>query len=704
MNLEKIADKVLEYSFYLLFFLVPLVMTPWNFELFEYNKMMLIYAATTVIVGAWTGKMILAKRFIFRRTPFDIPLLLFLASQFFSFLVSIDHYTSLWGYYSRFHGGLFSTISYLLLYWAFVSNFDKQKVLSAIRYLLFAATLVASYGILEHFGIDAKYWVQDVKNRVFSTLGQPNWLAAYLLAIIPLPIAFIPSFKFKRKELQSLMSDWRFLLYGFLFLLFMLCLFFTKSRSGFLAAVPSLGFFLFLLILVNISSFKKQLRQSLLILFVILAFGGAIWGGRFLLANRGDIAYIFGLSNQVNITPQQPFGIGSTSADIRKIVWRGAIDIARHYPLFGSGVETFGYAYYQFRPVQHNLLSEWDFLYNKAHNEYFNFLATTGLVGLGSYLLLIGWVIWWNLKMIRDTQNVTRKEHNEHVTYHMSHITLITALFAGWASILVTNFFGFSVVPVALFFFLFPAFTAVLTREEKPPQAVAKKPTVSGFQYAAIAATAFLVFYFLLKLISHWQADTEYATGVSLDRQGEYLLAYNRLQEAIKRNPSPPVYQDELSWSAANLAFLFSLQKDEANTNNFLQLAIASSDKALAISPRNLNFYKTRAKIYFRLAQIDLNFLGQAREILLKAHQLAPTDAKIVYNLALVYQALGQKEEAVKTFEEAVKIKNNYFEARLALIGLYKQAGQMEKALEHYRVIYPQETNPLKKINEWKVQ
>jgi len=127
MNFGKTADRTIEYSFYLLFVLIPLVMTPWNFELFEYNKMMLVYALTAVIAGAWTVKMIFAKKLIFKRTPFDIPLVIFLISQFLSFLFSIDHHTSFWGYYSRFHGGLLSTVSYLLLYWAFVSISTNKK-------------------------------------------------------------------------------------------------------------------------------------------------------------------------------------------------------------------------------------------------------------------------------------------------------------------------------------------------------------------------------------------------------------------------------------------------------------------------------------------------------------------------------------------------------------------------------------------------
>jgi len=80
---------------------------------------------------------------------------------------------------------------------------------------------------------------------------------------------------------------------------------------------------------------------------------------------------------------------GSNSFDIRRVVWQGAVNLGLKNPLFGTGVETFGYSYFIIRPATHNLLSEWEFLYNKAHNEYLNFFANSGFIGLITYLILI---------------------------------------------------------------------------------------------------------------------------------------------------------------------------------------------------------------------------------------------------------------------------------------------------------------------------
>ncbi|MFZ5845187.1 MAG: hypothetical protein ACOY0S_01830, partial [Patescibacteria group bacterium] len=118
------CNRAIRGGFYLLFALVPLLLTPWNYELFEYNKMMAVYALTVLIVSAWLVKMVALKEIRVAKTPLDIPLLLFFSSQLLSSLFSLDRHISWFGYYSRFNGGMFSVISYVLLFYAFVSNRD----------------------------------------------------------------------------------------------------------------------------------------------------------------------------------------------------------------------------------------------------------------------------------------------------------------------------------------------------------------------------------------------------------------------------------------------------------------------------------------------------------------------------------------------------------------------------------------------------
>src|SRR3989344_2248914 len=96
-------------NFYsLIFILVPLIFLPSTSELFEFNKIIVTYILTTLIVSVWAIRCIVEKKFIFRRTLLDWPILLFLISNFLSLIFSIDMHTSWYGYYSRWNGGLLS--------------------------------------------------------------------------------------------------------------------------------------------------------------------------------------------------------------------------------------------------------------------------------------------------------------------------------------------------------------------------------------------------------------------------------------------------------------------------------------------------------------------------------------------------------------------------------------------------------------------
>lgn len=655
--------------------------------------MLLTYFLTTVIVSAWLIRMVVEKHPIFRRTILDIPLILFLGSQIISTIYSIDRHTSFWGYYSRFNGGLLSLISYLLLYWAYVSNMDKEKTLYTMRYALYATTLVAAYGIAEHFGIDAEFWVQKVQERVFSTLGQPNWLAAWLVALIPLTWALAYSEKeklFKKKLLP-------FFGYG-LFVIFYLCLLYTKSRSGLFGLAIAYAAFWGLIGFINLKRLKKLIKPFVIINFILIiitAFVGTPWTPQ-----AGQLINKFRpqptpepeeatISAEPEIVP-----FVSESGDIRKIVWQGAIEIWKDYPIFGTGVETFAYSYYWHRPRAHNDVSEWDLLYNKAHNEYLTILANTGLVGLITYLGLIGVFLIWALKQIISKKSV-----------------LAIALLAGYISILITNFFGFSVVAVNLLFFLMPAMSIVLTSNlrgsginEPPRLGRTKSVVIKTKQKIAIIIILIFAISTIIYLAKFWYADTRFAVAEKLNDSAWYEKGYNELQTAISLHPGEPYYRSEMSLALAGLAKLADESDDATLSAQLAKMAIDESDLTLKISPYHLNFWKERAKMFIALAEIDSKYQQNALDTLLQAAELAPTDAKVFYNLGLLYSHLDQIDTAIKTMEHTVELKPNYDKARYALALFYEEKGKIKEAREQLEYILehinPTDTQARNKLEE----
>ncbi len=640
-------DKIITYSFYLLFFLTPLVWSSQSYELFEYNKMIFTYGVTVVIIGAWLLKIINHKSLIFNRTSLDIPLLLFLGANILSAIFSIDPHISIWGYYSRSNGGLLSLISYLLLYWAFVSNIDSSKIKNILKFGLASGFLISIWGVLEHFGVspscvilrgefNAGCWIQDVQARVFATLGQPNWLAAYLAMLIFPALYFFLTAE-NRLELIT---------YYLLLITFYLAFTFTYSRGPTLGLLGGLGIFL----IFSLKYLKPVLAILAGFLVINLLFGSALTS--FKLVSKFAAPARPGITLPVTSSGTQLENGGTESGQIRFIVWSGALEVSKHYPLFGSGVETFAYSYYQYRPQSHNLTSEWDFLYNKAHNEYLNYLATTGIVGSGTYMLVIGVFIFWCLKkIIRSEQSL-----------------LISALLAAYISYLIYNFFLFSVVIIAIFFYLFPALVFVATNSTipytlNPIPLIYHRPL-----YAKIAKgiVIFSTIYLLYSIFQLWYADTLFTKGQAASDAGNPGRAYNSLSTAVELNPYEPFYKSELAFAAAAAAA--SLKETDATLSAQLKdEAVLLTDEVLKISPRNVSFLRTAVRTYFELATLDKIYIEKTLQTLDTTINFAPTDPKLYYNKALVLETLGKKEEQVQMLTKAIRLKPNYLEASAKL-------------------------------------
>lgn len=672
--------------FHFLVISVPLYFTFNTSELFEFNKMVLTYTITAVVIAAWVARMIVSQKVIFKKTYLDIPILIFLISQLLSVIFSIHPYTSLLGYYSRFHGGLVSIISYTLLYYAFVSNVEKKHLSRFFLSAIGAGIIVSFYAVLEHFGhsfsclmvdgvnnFGVDCWIQDVKNRVFATFGQPNWLAAYLIMLQPM--ATVLSFQnYKQKSLKWFFAGSA--------LLFYLTLLFTQSRSGFLGA--ALGMTITVGILIwkkwqstEISTFANKNKNSLLLLALGALFISAYWGTPYspsvstLLrppaTAPADDSIAAPVANRLDIG-------GTDSGEIRKIVWQGAIKVWQRYPIFGSGAETFAYSYYQDRPLAHNTVSEWDFLYNKAHNEFLNFLATTGIVGLLSYLALLGYFSWYLLRRI-----ISSKKSDSPT------VLLYSALLGGLAALSVSNFFGFSTVMVTVLMYLFFAIPAVVTNNEEEPAVRTKE--LSSNSYLLLSATGLFCIFFLRVIFQYWSADVAYTKGKAYLDAGYLEQGVEQLNLAIARNSQEATFYDELANQYAAYAVAYAQEGQTAQAQALLVAADEMANVVHQLNPRQLNFYKTRTRVYITLAQIKPEYLETAKQILIDARSLAPTDPKLVYNLGIVEISLNDVDGGISHLQEAVELKPDYESARLQLAIALEGKGNTTEAMEQYQYI-----------------
>src|SRR3989338_6786113 len=666
--------SLIDFQFHLLFILTPLIFIPHNYEIFEFNKIILVYILTTTILVSTISKMILLNRFQIPRTPFDIPIILILISRTISTAMSIDRHTSLWGYYSRFNEGLIATFAYIILFYCFVEHFSKKTRLHNLIFLLFSgALLVAIWGLPGYFGFDLSCifingqltytcWQSDSNpmNRIYSTLGQPNWFGAYLSMALPLGVAYI--------LLKKPSKAWAWVLVmAVMYLSFTL----SFSRGASLGLLASVITFLALIIL---SKYKKPLDLNLkqatkpllvllgLCLAINLFFGSAFTKRPVMLKKLSSTQLENG---------------GTESGQIRLIVWKGAIEIFKKYPIFGSGLETFAYAYTASRPMEHNLTSEWEFIYNKAHNEYLNSLSTTGIFGLSALLLFLAAFFRQSIKLIRSSSN---KEN----------ILLIIGLVSGYSAFLTQNVLGFSVVVLSLLSFLIPAIIASQNRLDNGDH------KNFGFSLPAVKwSSPILLFVMILTLVgslnftlNYWLADYYFNQANSLVDRDNVDKAISYYHKAISLK-NEPIYHSQLG-----IAYSIKATSKEpvSDTSSAASLAISESYLSLTTSPYNISYYKSLYWALNNLGTLDKRFYSESYDLMKTALILAPTDPKIYYNLAVSFAKIRQdntkdKETAIKLFEKAIQVKTNWIEPRKSLAEFYISTGEKDKAASEYQQI-----------------
>ncbi|HYM65097.1 MAG TPA: O-antigen ligase family protein, partial [Candidatus Sulfotelmatobacter sp.] len=618
-------------------------------------------------------------------------------------------------------------VSAIASFAVFMYASPKGYLNKALYTIFSSAVLVVLWGLPSHFGydptcllfrgtFDVSCWTSDFQPRVriFSTLGQPDWMAAYVVTILPVLVAIGVNFSkgkiLLEKKLSSLKNLNVFYLISFavVFAIFYLSLLYTQSRAAILAfwlVLPLLAIFYFWFYLKPAFSLKKfNLDFKVLVFFllttlVVTFFAGQPFGQLSKFTYQG-LSERFSKPQPVTtkVTAKTPVPSptpaptvfatgelgGTDSGIIRLLVWNGAISIWKANPIFGSGLETYAFSYYKFRPAAHNLTSEAKFLYNKAHNEFLNYLATTGTFGIVTYLSMIGGFLFITAKYVyKKRKNLTSKEF------------LITSIIAGYFGILITNFFGFSVVMINIFFYTIPAFVFVLAelidKEREYAFSFSKKEiyALGVFQKGAVVVTFLVISFLIYSLVNFWQADRNYYFGVNYDHAQDYQKAYVFLKKAVDERPDEPVFRDEFAYNNAVLGAAIASQisklpkEQQAQETQIAKQLIDNSinltNQVTTDSPNNIVFWKTKTRIYYTLGQVDPSYLTQALSAIKKSMELAPTDADVSYNLGVLYGQTGDVMDAIKTLQNTIVLKRDYYNAYYALAIFYRQAAVDQK-------------------------
>ena len=226
---------------------------------------------------------------------------------------------------------------------------SKKQLIGTIYVFVAGGTIVALYGLYQYvFGTAGPSWVDpemfaEITTRVYSTLGNPNVLAEYLILVIPFAFACL---------LHEKNPYLKFIFLG-AFGITILCIVFTFARGSWLALLFAAAIFLILL------------------------------DRRFILLGIAGLVLLYFTLPDVILSRFTSIGnLGDSSSSYRMSIWLGSIAMLKDYWFggIGPGVDAFNriYPLYSFNTAaaQH------------SHNLFLQLTCESGIAGLVVFLAM----------------------------------------------------------------------------------------------------------------------------------------------------------------------------------------------------------------------------------------------------------------------------------------------------------------------------
>jgi tetratricopeptide (TPR) repeat protein len=194
----------------------------------------------------------------------------------------------------------------------------------------------------------------------------------------------------------------------------------------------------------------------------------------------------------------------------------------------------------------------------------------------------------------------------------------------------------------------------------------------------------------------------EQLTQLLLD-EGKSSEAVSLLEGMTNRAPSAALldllgdaYTQTKDLPKAEQAYRKAVELDPSELSHQRGLAqtLMTEEKfsdALAVYQKLVDLMPDDADLYLRIAQIyrEMHQLDRAEESLLKARQYAPGSLEVMYNEAMLYQAQGRYDDAIRVLSDAITgVKGQSAvlpSRRRSLAILYQELGQLYKERQNYQ-------------------
>ena len=337
--------RIFEFGWLLAAVLVPIAVNPWGHSPFVPLKVAVLRTIVFGLVLAWALRALIpdrASRMTPRTNPLVAPALCLIAVETAATVLAVNPSFSLWGSLER-GQGLLTLICYPLVGLIVASQMtgvhQARRLISAVQLaavpiLLIAAVQFAGWD----FGL-----VTDARSPIVSTLGRPNFVAAYLAMLMPLTLVWAATATGRCR-----------LGWGVLLATETAVLTLTRVRAGWLSALVGLTVVLALWFRPRLAGWWRRPALRL----AIVATGGASVAAAIVAARA----------------------IGSGAA--RLAIWQGSLRLLFERPFLGYGPEALLLVFPKVYPPELVYHQGREYLVDRAHTFPLDWSLTVGVLGL----------------------------------------------------------------------------------------------------------------------------------------------------------------------------------------------------------------------------------------------------------------------------------------------------------------------------------
>ncbi|HOZ56495.1 MAG: O-Antigen ligase [Parcubacteria group bacterium ADurb.Bin316] len=549
---------------------------------------------------------------------------LFLSSLLVSTIFSIDSTKSFYGIYERQQGFLFNFFC-LLFFLLVLININSAKKFRAVLITICASSFfVCAYGLMQKLGYDFVKWSESFSDigRITSTFGQPNFLASYLLLVMPVTIFLI----------WNAEKSFFKLVFFIIFLFQSACLFFTYSLGGWVGFGVGLVITVATFLIKNRSFFNNSIakkRHSFIYLLVILIL--------FLFF----ILFIQNFSNDAILKYKinSLFNWQSSSASTRINFWRASSRAIAQKPFWGHGLEMQGDVLVGYYQKNWGALEGVNSYPDRAHNFFLDSLLVGGLVNLVAFLFLL--FVFFSSAWQKNWRN--------------GDSFLILVFLWALVAYLVSLFFSFAIVVTSIYFWLYLALILALLdnniRNEEANEVIypLEQEKKLAFRVFLTLSVVVLIFYQINKEFNRLVADY-YAGRMQVALESNEISSFLEISGYLNDDVIKTKYYHNQIISA-----LINFSSNPFFSNYQAQINRLALRLLLSIKSESYSDILNKARIYYILANGDNHdYFNKSEHFYDQIKKYSPEMPKVYYELGNLYAKKGDYDLAIDNYEKAL--------------------------------------------------